>query len=406
MLAPSILLQAADKQADDHPLASFDREVELFMQARKIPGGALAVVKDRKLVCARGYGWADREKQIPAKPDTLFRIASISKPITAVAVLRLVEENRLGLDAKAFELLNLEPVFAKEKKPDVRLKQITIRHLLQHTAGWDRDKSGDPMFRSRAIAAATATTPPAMSVAIIRYMLGQPLDFDPGERYAYSNFGYCALGRVIEKLTGLSYERFVQEQVLARCGIKAMCCGASLASRPGESRYYTAKANEGRSVFGNGEETVPEPYGTFCLEAMDAHGGWLASAVDLARLAAAVDDPQHSPLLKPGTLELMSAPPTAPAWRKSDGSLQEAYYGCGWMVRPRGVKGRPNHWHSGSLPGTATLLVRRGDGLSWAVLFNQRSGDKKLPDEAIDPALHRAAAAVKEWPTEDSFSRW
>jgi N-acyl-D-amino-acid deacylase len=101
--------KARPEARPDHPLVSFDREVEKFMAARKVPGGALAVVKDRRLVWARGYGWADREAQEPVRPESLFRIASISKPITAVATLQLVEQGRLGLDQAAFDLLPIEP---------------------------------------------------------------------------------------------------------------------------------------------------------------------------------------------------------------------------------------------------------------------------------------------------------
>jgi N-acyl-D-amino-acid deacylase len=159
-------------------------------------------------------------------------------------------------------------------------------------------------------------------------------------------------------------------------------------------------------VFPGTPEQVPWPYGGFCLEAMDAHGGWIASAVDLARLAAALDDPLHSPLLSPETFRIMYAPPPPPVSRQPDGSLNDSYYSCGWNVRPAGANGKANYWHNGSLPGTAALLVRRHDGLSWAVLFNQRSDDKRLPDTAIDGALHRAADAVTAWPAENLFSKW
>src|SRR5438874_3219419 len=126
---------------------SFDREIQKFMQARNIPGAALAVVKDQRLVYARGYGWADREGKIPVKPTSLFRIASITKPFTAVAVLKLVEEGKLSLDARPFELLasGTDALQPKGDQFDERWKHITIRHLLHHTGGWDRDKSFDPM---------------------------------------------------------------------------------------------------------------------------------------------------------------------------------------------------------------------------------------------------------------------
>lgn len=406
LLASSAFLRASDEVKKEHPLASFDLEVEAFMRARKVPGGALAVVKNRRLVYARGYGWADREKGAPAKPDTLFRIASVSKPVTAVAVMKLVEEKKLGLDDKAFQAGSLLPADGQPPLADPRLREITIRQLLQHTAGWDRDKSFDPMFRWREFTKPTVSDCPLNPGRIIQHMLGERLDFDPGTRHAYSNFGYCVLGRIIEKVSAQGYERFVHEKVLAPAGIKQMRIGASLKPFEGESHYYTSRDARVGSVFPQVTGKVPEPYGGFCLEALDAHGGWLASVVDLARFAAALDDPASSPLLKLETLQTMYAPPPAPAWRKKDGSLDDAFYACGWLVRPVGRQGRANYWHTGSLPGTSSLLVRRWDGLSWVVLFNQRSRDKNLPDGAIDGALHRAAAAVKKWPEEDLFARW
>ena len=396
---------AADAEKKVSLTEAFDREMEAFMAARKIPGGALAVVKDRRLVFARGYGWADREKKLPVKADSLFRIASVSKPFTAVAVFKLVEEGKLTLDTKAFELLNLSPAVASLRDPEPRLRQITIRQLLQHTGGWDRNKSFDPMFRSGWAATDTHSSAPASALNVIRYMLSKPLDFDPGTRQAYSNFGYCVLGRVIEKITGVPYEKFMRGKILKPIGITRMCIGASLAGKqvPGEVRYYTGNSGLADNVFPDGQPNVPWPYGGFHLEAMDAHGGWIASAIDLARFAAALDDPQRSPLLKPETLAAMYAPPPAPVSRKSDGTLEASYYGGGWSVRPTSGQGKANYWHDGSLPGTSTLLVRRSDGLSWAALFNLRSDDKKLPDNAIDPALHRAAAAVRTWPEENLF---
>lgn len=388
--------------------AAFDREMEAFMSARSVPGGALAVVKDRRLVYARGYGWANHKAKIPVRPDSLFRIASISKPITGVAVMKLVDEGKLSLDAKAFPFLGIPPAVQSLVDPEPRLHHITIRQLLQHTSGWDRDKSFDPMFRSERIARANLTPPPASSVDVIRYMLSRPLDFDPGTRYAYSNFGYCVLGRLIEKASGQSYEKFVQEKILAPAGIKRMRLGATLDGRqaPGEVRYYPNDTAEADNVFPGEPRKVPWPYGGFHLEAMDAHGGWIASAIDLARFAAALDDPARSPLLKQESFATMYAPPDPPASRRADGTLESSYYGCGWMVRPVGKRGRANCWHSGSLPGTNTLLVRLANGLSWAVLFNQRSEDKKLPDGAIDAALHLAAATVSDWPAHDLFSQF
>src|SRR5216110_1476752 len=92
------------RAAEKRDLATaFDAEMDAFMRARDVPGGALAVVKGKRLVYAKGYGWANREKQTPVVPESLFRIASISKPFTAVAVMQLVEQGKLKLEQPVFD---------------------------------------------------------------------------------------------------------------------------------------------------------------------------------------------------------------------------------------------------------------------------------------------------------------
>lgn len=386
-------------------LDSFDQTMIEFMRKRDIPGGALAVSKDGRLVYARGYGFADTEAQQPVQPESLFRIASVSKPITSAAILALAQDSRykLDLDAPAFPLLRLEPHLEPGSKVDPRLKTVTIRQLLHHTGGFDRDHSFDPMFRSLDIAAAVGDPAPAGPKAIVRYMMGRPLDFDPGFRYVYSNFGYCVLGRVIEAVTRLTYEDYVQKHVLQPIGIRRMRVGRTrLPDRaPGEVRYYQPNEKPVRSLFPeDGGKEVSNCYGGFYLEAMDAHGGWLASAPDLLRFAAALDFPKNPPLLNSDIAETLTEPPAPPI--KTEGPV---YYGCGWLVRLVGKQGLTNRWHNGSLPGTNTWLIRRWDGLAWAALFNQRDTGNGLSDGEIDAKLHPAADAVKEWPSYDLFVR-
>jgi N-acyl-D-amino-acid deacylase len=384
---------------------AFDGAVNRFMEARGIPGGALAVTQDRRLVYVRGYGWADREKKEAARPDSLFRIASITKTFTSAAVLKLVAAGRLQMDAPAFAILQLEPL--PGQKPDPRLSRITVRQLLHHTGGWDKDKSGDPMFMSREIARANGEAPPANQQAIIRYMLGRPLDFDPGAQCAYSNFGYCVLGRIIEKISGVGYGPFVQREVLAPIGIRRMRLGLTpeRGRAEGEVKYYMAEREGGGNS--NREDDAPTaPYTGFCLEAMDAHGGWVASAVDLARFAAALEDPVRESWLPAEARRLLYEPPAPPVSRQPDGSLAAVYYGCGWEVRPAGRHGKADYWHDGSLPGTATWLVRHAEGLAWALLFNQRSNNRALPDRAIMSAMERAANSVGQWPGDDLFGKY
>ena len=378
-------------------LASFDRVITDLMKKWGIPGGAIAVVKDGRLVLARGYGYADVQANTPVAPDALFRIASVSKPVTAVAILRLVEEGRLDLDAKAFPLLpSLTPPAGSTV--DARLDAITIRQLLTHLGGWDRDRSYDPMFRATQIATALGTTGPASAESVIRFMRGQPLDFTPGERYAYSNFGYAVLGRVIERVTGQSYGAYVTDAVLRPMGVTRMRLGRSLLAdrAPGEVRYYDG-GGVTSSVF-TANAAVPWPYGGFHLEAMDAHGGWIASAVDLARFITAVDGlPTRADFLRPESIERMIARPPA-VWDAS-----AFHYGAGWLVRPQ----QGNWWHNGSLPGTSSLIVRTGTGLAWAVLFNARSMvSGSTFEQEVDPAVWQAVAQVATWPTHDLFAQY
>jgi len=408
-----MLALGAAAQADDvdwrttipitHLLASealkpFDVQMTSFMAARNVPGAALAVSRNGELILAAGYGYADVESRTLASPTSLFRIASISKPITGVAMMRLMElyPERVSLDTPAFSLVDV----GAEPTGDPRLAQITVGQLLYHTGGWDRSKSFDPMGRPRQIAEALGIPSPAGTRDIIRYMLGQPLEFAPGEEHVYSNFGYCVLGRVIEDVSGRPYEQFVKDEVLSPLGITTMRIGRSLPQdrAPEEVRYYDPRRSP--NVWQPDGDPVPDPDGSFSIEAMDSHGGWIASAVDLVRFACAFDDPAHCPILKPESVALMFARPDGPAGYEADGTPKAAYYACGWSVRPTG-NGKANHWHAGALPGTSTLLVRRGDGLTWAVLFNQIADESGLEYGEIDPAMHRAAGAVREWPDWD-----
>ncbi len=396
-------------------LMSFDRLMLDLLKRWNLPGGALAVAKDGRLVLARGYGYADKESQEPVQPESLFRIASISKPITAAAVLKLWEEGRLDLDAKAFCrpgapqtgcILTLVP--PPNTRVDGRVYSVTVRQLLHHAGGWDRERSFDPMFMpyTKLAAQALGQQPPASCETIIRYMLGQRLDFTPGTRYAYSNFGYCVLGEIVEAVTGQSYEAFVREAVLAPAGISRMHLGHTLLKdrTEGEVKYYDYPgAPLVESVF-PGEGRVPFPYGGFYLEAMAAHGDWIASAIDLVRFVTVLDGRRQvpKPPLKPETVRLMISRPAPPLWVRT-----AYYYAMGWLVRPVSG-GEANWWHDGSLPGTSSLLVRTYHGLTWAALFNSRPAYPRWLQlmQELDDGLWRAAGQVTSWPPHDLFEQY
>ncbi len=381
-------------------LGSFDETILAYMETNHIPGASFAIVKEGQLIYARGYGYANSEEKEPATPTSLFRLASVSKPITAVAIMTLVQSGKLKLDEPAFPLLDFRPFLPPGHNQDPRLDSITVRQLLEHSGGWDRDKSGDIMFKHFQVAADMGVASPPDHESLIRWAMGQSLDFTPCSQYAYSNFGYCVLGRVIEKVSGVSYEKYVQTTVLAPMGIHSMRIGRGRLSErfPHEVRYYDSENRTERSVFSaDGLDPVPLPYAFASPQTMDAHGGWIASAVDVARFMAKLDVPGKRPLLSKATVATMFARPEPPLGLDPDGAPSAAYYALGWQVRPVGNDGKANYWHNGAMPGTSTLMVRLSNGLSWVILFNSRA------DGAIDGLLHQAAAKVTAWPEQNLF---
>ena len=378
-------------------METYDRLISALMEEWEIPGAAIAVVKDGRLVLAKGYGLADVENEELVQPDSLFRIASISKPITAVAVLKLMEDGLLDLDERAFDILDhLEAPGGEVADP--RISEVTVRQLLHHSGGWDRTASYDPMYIYQRVAAQIPTQGPPGCPEVIRFMLGQPLDFDPGTRYAYSNFGYCVLGRIIEEKSGQSYEEYVKENVLTPVEITRMQIGNTKLedSAEGEVRYYDYPGRGlVRSVFSEDTQEVPRPYGGSYREGNASAGGWIASAIDLVRFSTALDGSKEPAVLEPETVEMMTSRPAPPLREDS-----KHYYGLGWRVRP--VRSDANWWHFGSLPGTRTLLIRTYHGMVWAALFNSRPQEGGFAGE-VDDAMWQAVREVTTWPEHDLF---
>jgi len=370
-------------------LPGLDKEVKAFMKRWHIPGGSLALVKDGHLLYTQAYGQADAD--IPAQPYHLFRIASLSKPITALAILKLQEQGKLKLADKVFGpkgILNT-PEYAFT---DERVKKITVRHLLQHRGGWNRDTNihGDPMFNAVYIARMMRVPAPADAKTIIRYVLSKPLDFSPGKKFAYSNLGYTILGRVIEQLSGLSYEQYVQENILRPAGITDMRLARNYYydKIPDEVKYYEEADSLPMPDIKDEEHLVPWPYGGFNIEAMDAHGGWVASAPDLAKLLAAIDGLGNKP-------DILSLDELAQMFNPGG---HKRTYALGWMVNRYG-----GAWHTGSLPGSSTLMARLPDGAAWVVLFNGRHDSPSYFSE-LDGLMWRALHRVRNLPSQDLFN--
>jgi N-acyl-D-amino-acid deacylase len=316
-----------------------------------------------------------------------------------------VQDEKLQLEDRVLDYIPNEPFFEEGGKFDERWKQITVVECLSHTGGWDRDKSYDPMFQAARMAKAMKIDLPLLPEHIIRYQLGQPLDFDPLTRYAYSNFGYSILGRVIEKVTGQPYEQYVRESILKPLAIERPKIGGSLENQrvEGEVKYYDVHSGKGLATVGPGagKDEVPISYGVWRQETLDAHGGWIASAIDLVNFGAAFDSVDggrktRGGLLKAATARLMFSPQVT-ITKPGDNDSPGVYYGLGWQLKNEDslLVAR----HGGALPCTAASLMHFPDGTNLAVLTNlgQSPDGKFLGGSVVEP-LTKLVLETKTWP--------
>lgn len=383
----------------ERPVQALDQRVQGLMTRWRLPGASIAVVREGKLVHARGYGLANVADRVEAKAQTQFRIASVSKPLTAVAILRLLERGAIELDRPVFGYL-------EEWKPflgDPRMEAITIRHLLQHRGGWDSDKNGDPCFPEYSDLLALGASFPPSREELLAYVLQQPLEFAPGSREAYSNFGYVLLGRVIERVTGLPYEEAVRELVFAPFGAGAAHIGQSVpaagdenpaAGMEEEARYYDhPKATLGLSIFHADPVPAPRVYGGFSLDLIDAAGGWVSSAPELAKVFSSLLG-DRDPLLAPPVARLLASQAPGetgkPGWYGLGVNVVETPFGEIWG-------------HAGRLEGSVAWWVRLPDNTNLVFLANSAPAlartDEFLAD--LEQSLLTGLLEVVEWPEED-----
>ncbi|MEO1448965.1 MAG: serine hydrolase [Bacteroidota bacterium] len=383
-----------------------DNAITSFLQTYDIPGATLALARNGKLVYARSFGNADLAGNEPVYPHTLFRIASVSKPITSIAIMKMVENGDISLGDKVFGangILENHPYLGQVNYTDNRLNDITVQHLLEHTGGWDRNtdcvpnptspypfdfNSCDPIGFPLHVTQTLGESNPVTEEMHIRFLMEKGLDFTPGTQFAYSNIGYLVLGEIIEEVSGMSYEEFVKSAILAPIGICDMHIGKNLlADKMEREAEYEGNGYTISSLYGTGQN-VPWEYGGWNLEAMDAHGGWIATARDLVRLLLAVDGFTSKPdILNTNTINTMISP-----------SAQFGNYAKGWLVNNAG-----NWWHDGSLDGTASYWVRTSGQGVWAIILNKRIIDANANQFLIDlDGLPWACFQnTTNWPTHD-----
>lgn len=383
-------------------MTPFDEAMSYIVEKWQIPGAGLAVAKDGRLLMARGYGYANKESNEAVQPTHLFRLGSMTKTVTAVAILKLVEDGKLKLDDKVLPIIaELGPRPGKISDP--RVNDITVRHLLQHSGGWDRSQSGDPISRRYAqrVAERQGEPLPPTCKLLMRDAFEVRLDFEPGERHGYSNVGFCILGRVVEKTSGMPFEAFVRSRIFDLVEIRRLQWGKTLETANNEVKYYDYPgAPLVDAMPGVTSGKVHAPYGYLWLEGMDAYGSLIGAPVDYLKFLHAIDG-RYGPV----TLLNRSSFATMLERPKFTARTAAAFYALGISVRPRD-DGTATFWHGGTQSGMSSLGVRNSDGSSWVVAFNSLPKDRSGFQSEYDRQLQMARSRMRGWPSGDLFPQF
>jgi CubicO group peptidase (beta-lactamase class C family) len=308
-----------------------DDYVKAEMQKQHIPGISIAVMKDGKIIKAEGYGLANVELNVPARPETVYQIGSVSKQLISAGILLLMQDGKLSLDDKISLFL--------EGTPDT-WKEITIRHLLTHTSGIVREAPGFDPFKTQADA------------DVIKTAYQSPLRFAPGEKWEYCNVGYFSLAEIIRKVSGKSWGDFLRERLFLPLEMnvtRTTTVTEIIHNRADGYVWRNNKLDNATSFF-----------------ALRPSGAFLSSVLDLAKWDAAL---YTDKILKQSSLSQMWMPV-----KLNSGATHP--YGFGWELSS--VAGHKLVHHGGSLPGFRAQIARFvDDKLTVVVLTN---GDNANPN--------------------------
>jgi len=311
-----------------------DDYVRAEMAKQHIPGLSLAVVKDGSIVKSQAYGLANVELNVPAQPETVFKIGSVSKQFIATGIMLLAQDGKLSLDDKISKYLD---------GTTDGWKDITIKHLLTHTSGIVREAPGFDPLKIQSDA------------DVIRTAYSLPLDFKPGEKWEYCNVGYFALAEIIHKVAGQPWPEFLSERVFGPLGMNSTRTTTVSDLVPNRAGGYVW--NDGK--FKNAGDWV----------ALRPSGAFLSTTLDLAKWDAAL---YSNRILAQASREQM----WSPLANTKPGDDSAPHYGFGWFVAQ--IQGHKDAYHGGSLPGFRAEIDRfLDDRLTIIVLTN---GDNARPE--------------------------
>jgi CubicO group peptidase (beta-lactamase class C family) len=334
-----------------------DAKIESLMQERGAPGVSAAIVVDGQIAYERGYGLADVENNVPATPDTIYRLASISKMFTATAAMQLVEAGKLDLAAPIQKYV---PSFPEKQAA------ITAELLLKHQSGirhYKGDEVRSAVFYNR------------VGDALVIFQ-DDPLLFSPGERFHYTTYGYNLLGTAIEGASGEDYVAYVRKHILEPCGCETM--------RPDNPYQIIPHRAAGYRKIGAGK--AAELRNDFMVDISNKipGGGWCGTPRDLCRFAIAV---MNGKLVSSETLERMWTPQKTAQGEQTDSGL-----GC-FVAN---VNGQRRISHSGGQPKVSTFLVFAPEQkTAVALMCNLKDTNlSKLANELVDVVAQTPAAAA------------
>lgn len=325
--------------SDIPELSGLDSKIRSYMQKWELKGACVAVMRNDSLVFAKGYGKAD--EGVPMQPNHLMRVASVSKLITAVGIMNLVDQGMLSLSDPVFgeDGILVGPAYENASK-DPNYAKITVEHLLRHQGGF----ATDPMFSASTVRQSLGLSRKPLADDYIRYGLSKKVLYRPGDTHRYSNFGYLLLSRIIEVIGDTDYETYIDRNILEPIGCNDMhIAGNEYVDRfPGEVRYYSHDVS--KNSYGDNDITV-----------LAGAGGWCCSVLELAKLIASIDGrPEVEDVISSYSVEEMTAY-HAPEW-----------YSLGWNdTNPE------NGWtRTGTFTGTSALIKYFPDGECWIFVTN------------------------------------
>lgn len=343
--------------SDTSILVPMEKKILRYMSQWQLQGAQLAIMRGDSLLYAKGFGWADKEKEQEMGPGNIMRVASVSKLVTATGIMVLQEQGRLSLRDTVFGPAGIlkDTSYCNSIK-DKNYYKITVEDLLRHRGGFTA-RAGDPMFSTVSIMKNNRLSQAPDNRQLLKLMLRRKLSFVPGTSQYYSNLGYMILSLVIEEVTGQPYEDFIQENVLDKAG----CRGFRIAGNyykdrhSGEVRYYVPSNEPEVPEYNNSGDSVVRCYGGNSITALSGAGAWVASAPELALLVASIDGRDEIPdIIGKESVEEMTR------------FIDKDTYSLGWNDTDP-----DNGWvRTGTLSGTNALIKYFPDGECWIFLSN------------------------------------